>query len=255
MLSMLEEGSPQMRKFVPIIAALVVVSSATLAAAQVFEFGNDLIDGVESGRAGGGFAAGYMDLAIDGNGLTAVLRNTSPDAENFGGDPAIGSPVIRRVDFDLRDVVGEAMELLSWELAAFDAANEAVVLGSDMNGGVDGWKMTQRADGSFRVSSRGKATPTAPLYNTNASGGFANTAIYYTDAVLTATFAATIGASDLNPELRFKYLGKNGIGRSLAGIAIPVAMVNPEPCSILVWGGLFAACGYGRRSPRCRRRR
>ena len=253
-LSILVEGSRRVRKFVPIIAALIVAHSVNFAVAQEFDFGTDLIDGVESGRAGGGFATGYMDFAIDGNQLTAVLRNTSPEVENFGGDPAIGSPVIRRTDFDLRDVVGEALQLLSWELTAFDAAHEAVVLGSDLNGGVDEWRMTQREDGSFRVKSRGSGTPTAPIYNPNASGGFATSAIYYSDAVLTATFNATIGATDLKPELRFKYLGENGIATTLTGIALPVVATQPEPSSVLVWGGLIAACGWRWRRKNHRRR-
>ena len=137
---------------------------------------------------------------------------------------------------------------------AADAAHEAVVLGSDLNGGVDEWRMTQREDGSFRVKSRGSGTPTAPIYNPNASGGFATSAIYYSDAVLTATFNATIGATDLKPELRFKYLGENGIATTLTGIALPVVATQPEPSSVLVWGGLIAACGWRWRRKNHRRR-
>ena len=61
------------------LCGLVAVAGAQEPRQFAFSF-----DTAESGYEGAGHAAADLDIVIDGNQLTAILRNTSPDAENFG---------------------------------------------------------------------------------------------------------------------------------------------------------------------------
>jgi hypothetical protein len=113
------------------------------------------------------------------------------------------------------------------------------------------------SSGTFRLNSkRRQKQARAPIYNPSATGGFATTgAQFFTDAVFTATFNTTLGYADLNSTVRFEYIGSPGVLKTLSGVSLPTAMVNPEPGSMVVWaiGGVLAAAGYRRRRSRLKR--
>lgn len=233
------------RLMIALLAPIVLLVFPAVLRAQRFQFGTDLVDDTERGRVNGGYATGVMDVVINGNVLTAILRNTSPDSENFGGDPQLSSPAITQFGFDLQGSDGGVLSLSNWELKAFDESGAEVSLGRE---GMFSWWRTTTADGSLVVKmSRLAEWFGMELYNPEASGGFAKARpSYFTQAVLTATFESPVNliehvAANFSPVVRFGSFGSSRGGVDLPGFRVGH---SPEPGSLIVWGiGLLGAMG------------
>jgi hypothetical protein len=96
------------------VSALLVISVGltSIAGAQEFYFGTGPV-------AGGGNAMAEIEISINGQELTAIIRNTSPDQSNYGGDSSLLSPTISGFVFDLVSSSGESLVLEDWSLTAY----------------------------------------------------------------------------------------------------------------------------------------
>ena len=243
--------------------ATLFLAVCNISAAQEYTYGTDLIFDEElgmerlSGALNGGYATAYMGFMLDGNTLSSVLRNTSPDADNWGGDSTLGSPAVTKIKFEAVTAAGSSATLATWELRALDQNENEVILGRNGGGSSNLWKISQLNDGTFRLNSkRSRREARAPIYNPNATGGFATTGDqFFTDAVFTATFNTNLGSADLNSTVRFEYIGSPGVLKTLSGVSLPTVIHQPEPGSLVVWavGGILATACYRRRRRRISR--
>jgi hypothetical protein len=208
----------------------------------------------------GGYATAEMDLSINGSTLTAVLRNTSPDSENYLKDPdSLNSPAITGFGFDVRDLDGNAVKPpSSWQLTALDQNGQRVELGSSANRTPDNiWMITQQEDRmDFEISDR-STRYTDALYNPFATGGFGTSVVYFTEAVFSAMFITPVElierrSMDFSPMVRFER-----VGWSSSPVTVSMPANSPEPASLVIWClGVAAAVGfhyrkrYGRRETR-----
>ena len=202
------------------------------AGAQEYDFGTGLV-------AGGGNALAEIDISINGQELTAVIRNTSPDESNYGGNPSLLSPSIIGFGFDLVGDFGESLVLEDWSLIAHKDSGRL----KELNGARPKWT-DSNTDNSFAFSA---IKDKNGLYNPEATGGLKNILEYakFTEAVLTAKFDHSVNLVEnlqetFSPFVRFGYVGSallpqtiNTYGTLRTGGG--PGHNSPEPGSLLIW--------------------
>lgn len=159
-------------------SALLVISVGltAVAGAQEYYYGTGPV-------AGGGNALAEIEISINGQELTAIIRNTSPDASNYGGDSSLLSPTISGFGFDLVSDSGESLVLEDWSLTAYKNSGRTRVLS---NASDPKWE-TSSTDNTFSFNT---IKDKNGLHNLDASGGLANKPEWakFTEAVLWASF-------------------------------------------------------------------
>jgi hypothetical protein len=157
------------------------------AGAQEFDFGTGPV-------AGGGNAMAEIEITIVGRQLTAVIRNTSPDLDNYGGNSSLLSPAISAFGFDLVGSSGESLVLEDWSLTAYKNSGRTRTLSDAAN---PKWETSTSGD-TFSFDTINDKNG---LYNSGASGGLMNSLknAKFTEAVLELTFNDTVALVDGGP--------------------------------------------------------
>src|SRR5512133_1789831 len=233
-----------MKKFILAIMLVLIASVSSFATPYYF-----------SGTSAGGIGSATMDLSISVNTLTMLLDNTSPTT--LIGGTGFNSPGITGFGFNL----DPNNTMVSWELSAFStqSAVTPILIGSNVTPDDYLWKLaTTQAGITMDYLTRTKDIKGA-LYNPDATDGFGAAPNFFTQAILTMTFA-TAPILDLTPDeiggnrsgsefVRMQNVGAGGAGslKLTPGDGPPPV---PEPSTLLLFGaGLTGLAVW------CKRRR
>jgi hypothetical protein len=215
-----------------------------------FSFDTDAVYG------GAGHGTAEIDIYITGSQLTAIIRNTSPDAENYGSGSGLQSPAI----------IGWGLEL--------ESGGSPLVMTSWLTKGFKGTGVFKRiATWNEEYSQEGNLFSFSPtrdkhgFYNPEATGGLTNKpdrdrANFTGDstgnigAVFTAEFDGPINLVErmsmpFSPFVQFGFVGSAEAPQTVTTFAVttfgtPIVTGGgghtPEPSSLLIWALGIAIC-------------
>lgn len=225
-----------MKKLILVIVMLLIATASSYATPYYF-----------SGTSAGGVGSATMNLSITGNTLTMLLENTSP--ATLSGGSGYNAPGITGFGFNL----DPNNAWVSWQLTAYStqSAGTPIIIGSNVNAASYLWKLgTTQAGVTMDYLNRTKNVKGA-LYNPAATKGFAAAPNFFTQAILTMTFASApildptpdgIGSGLTDSEyVRMKYVRQRGSRSLKMTPLIPLTPVTPptvvpEPSTLLLLG-------------------
>lgn len=238
-----------MKKLIMTFVMLITTAAASYATPLYF-----------SGASNGGVGSATMDISIVGNTLTMLLQNTSSTTLIDGSGP--NASAVTGFGFNLTTNIA----VTSWQLTAYatQTATTAMIIGSSVvpvtTQAKKGKPVTTPASPYLWTLGTTQAGVTldyldylkdvkGALYNPEAMLGLAAKPNYFTDAVLTVTFASA-PSLDLTPDaigsglVGSEYIRMQNVGTGGSLKLTPV----PEPSTILLIGaGLSALVCWQRR--------
>jgi hypothetical protein len=246
-----------------LISGLICLSGFIANAnAQVYTFYFDTTPGSD---AYAGHEMAEIEITIAGNELTAIIRNTSPDAENGGG--GLPSPAIIGLGLELQLASGGLGKVLSlnggWTLDGFEGT------AASTRGTISEWNQVSQVGNLFSFE---PDDATEGLYNPKTPEGRASDSSVYNftgnsdgnrGAELTAYFSGPIQlveptSGTFSPIVRFGYVGSAQeevvtLGIPIDGFRVVLDHIghSPEPGSLLIWAlGIATWVGVHRRRRR-----
>lgn len=195
----------------------------------------------------GANATAEIDIWINGQVLTAIIRNTSPDEDNYGGNPDSRSPSIVGFGFDVVGDSGASVGLDNWTLTTNKVSGDPEWLDQTAK-----WS-DSNTDNLFEFMANEDEDG---LYNPEATGGWAgepaepNNVI---ETILVATFDDTVNLVESFPEAFTPFVRFGNVGSAQDAQTFTVVGTlrvdpggsgnhSPEPASVFVWTLGIATC-------------